>query len=48
MLGDVKLVVHQLGGRKLLRHSIGIGWKHVGGDRPSLLLTGLDFLYQGI
>jgi len=37
MLGDVELVMHQLVVRKLLRHSIGIGRKHVGGDRPNLL-----------
>ena len=37
MLGDVELVVHQLGVRKLMCHRVGIGWKHVGGNRPNLL-----------
>ena len=37
MLGDVELVVHQLGVRKLMCHRVGIGWKHVGSDRPNLL-----------
>ena len=37
MLGDVELVMHQLGVRKLMRYRVRIGRKHVGGDRPNFL-----------
>jgi hypothetical protein len=37
MLGDVELVMHQLGVRKMMRHRVRIGRKHVGGDRPNFL-----------
>ncbi len=37
MLGDVELVMHPLGVWKLMRHRVGIGRKHVCGDRPNIL-----------